>query len=69
MSRNGLRAFAKDWIVPGLIGLAGAAVLIVGAELGGLIGWLLMGLVALVMAGVIGWAVRAVYLDDWPDDV
>ena len=71
MTGQRLRAFAHDWILPGLIGLAGAAVIIAGAEVGGLVGWLFIGLAAFAMVAVVVWAVRSAYSDypfGWPDD-
>ena len=71
MTRERLVAFARDWIAPAVAGLAGAAVLITGAELGGAIGWSLIGLAAGALVGMVAWAVRPFYTDDpfdWPDD-
>jgi len=67
MSRERLHAFAQDWVVPGGLGLAGAAVVIAGAEIGGPVGWILIGLAGLALVGAIVWAMR-LYTDDWTDD-
>ncbi|GAB5535590.1 MAG: hypothetical protein Rubg2KO_18390 [Rubricoccaceae bacterium] len=72
MSRRRLHAFAHDWLVPGLIGLAGAAVVIAGAEIGGLVGWLVIGLAFLSLIGAVVWAVRSAYrdspFDEWDEE-
>lgn len=68
MNRSPLRRLVCDWIVPGVIGLGGAAVLIAGAEIGGVIGWLFIGLAAAALVGVVVYAVRTIYTDDWIND-
>lgn len=68
MNRRVLHQIVCDWIVPGAIGLAGAAVVISGAEIGGVLGWLLITVAAAALACVVMWAVRTVYSDDWMDD-
>ncbi|MEO0558104.1 MAG: hypothetical protein AAF170_07960 [Bacteroidota bacterium] len=72
MTPGRLRTFAREWLGPTLAGLAGAAVLIAGAEIGGAIGWAILGLAALGLIGVVVWALRSVYrdypFDDWDDE-
>lgn len=71
MTRGRLAGLAREWMAPGLGGLAGAGLVIAGAEIGGVIGWMLLGLVACAMVGVVGWIVWTAYRDDpfyGPDD-
>lgn len=58
-----LDAFARAWLGPALAGLAGAGLLIVGAEVGGALGWVLIGLVACALVGMVAWVMHSAYRD------
>lgn len=58
-----LTRIVREWIGPSLVALAGAAVVIAGAEIGGVIGWAILGLAACAVVGVVVWALRSFYRD------
>lgn len=72
MRRGRLTRIVREWIGPSLVALAGAAVVIAGAEIGGVIGWTILGLAACAVVGVVVWAVWSYAKDypfgDWPED-
>ena len=69
MSEQRTHTFVQDWVLPAVFGLALAAVAITGSEIGGAVGWVLIGLVALAVCGIVFWAIRGFYLDPWDDDI